>query len=124
MDCNLKTSTCCVDQFANGKCVTHGSSCPALYAGFGCLGAIDCTTSGQVCCGVATATAANTSCQTVASGQPCPGTVSSTMAPAQLCVTSAECTMGQQCIAQRCLAGSNLRLCGLHTEMPYNCVAQ
>jgi len=45
------------------------------------------------------------------------------MGSAQLCVTSEECASGQECIAQTCLDGSNLRLCGLHNEAPFNCTA-
>jgi hypothetical protein len=32
--------------------------------------------------------------------------------------------MGQDCILQKCLAGSNLRLCGLHADAPFNCTVQ
>ncbi len=124
--CDLKTSTCCLAQVpANSTCVSHGSQCPLLTAGFSCLAAIDCSSAGEVCCGVASAAAASTACQSVASGQACqPATnAAADMGSAQLCVSSAECTMGQQCIEQTCLQGSHLRLCGLHDGAPFNCTA-
>jgi hypothetical protein len=130
--CSLKTSTCCVNQALNGQCVPHGTACPAPqmvgtltfpYAGFSCLGKIDCA-SGQICCGVANTTQANTACQAVAPGACVPTTANSTMGSAQLCVTSAECAAGVQCIAQKCVGSTNFKLCGLHDQPPFSCKAQ
>jgi hypothetical protein len=113
----------------NTMCIPHGQSCPPLdlttlegWAGFGCLGKIDCSSSsGMVCCGVATATSANTACQSVSPGQCAPTTSSNSMGSAQLCASSAECAPGVPCVPQTCLMGSNLRLCGLHSGKPFNC---
>ncbi len=120
VDCSLKTSTCCVSQTLVGTCVSHSSSCPSLTASFACLGEIDCAP-GSVCCGVANTTQANTKCQVVSSGGSCSPATTSTTGSAQICVTSAECTMGQECIYQKCVGGSNLHLCGLHAGAPFNC---
>ncbi len=123
--CDLKTHTCCVSQFGVGQCVTHGSSCPNLYAAFSCIAKIDCTTSGQVCCGLANSVSlsASTSCQTAGAGQYCPNAQNptATMGGAQLCASSAECTMGQSCIPQHCVGSTNFNLCGLHTDSPFSC---
>ena len=126
--CDLKTQTCCVDRFLNGTCVPHGQSCPQATFGFSCLGAIDCASPGDVCCGVGSVAAmqANTACQTVAPGQACqPSMQTSTTGSAQLCVTAAECTMGQQCIYQGCTPiHADLWLCGLQSGSPGSCTAQ
>ncbi|MGH7440791.1 MAG: hypothetical protein ACRENE_34305, partial [Polyangiaceae bacterium] len=123
--CELKTSTCCLNQDPTlSTCVSHGTTCPLATAAFACLAAIDCSSAGDVCCGVATTLSASTKCQTVASGQACqPSTANTTMGSAQLCISSAECTMGQSCIDQTCLSGSHLKLCGLHDSPPFNCTA-
>jgi hypothetical protein len=127
-DCWLKTSTCCVDQILHGSCVPHDMACPAdplPQAAFSCLGAIDCD-AGSVCCGVANSTAgmatADTACQAVAPGACAPTVSTATTGAAQLCVTSAECPAGVECIAQQCVGNSNFRLCGLHSEAPFSCV--
>jgi hypothetical protein len=119
--CSLRTQTCCIDQFLNGMCLSKGSTDPAGYACFGCLGAVDCASPGEICCGVANTISANTACQMVAAGQCAPVQANVNMGAAQLCVTDAECTPGVQCIAQTCLAGSHLRLCGLQNAPPFNC---
>jgi hypothetical protein len=123
--CNLKTSTCCLGEDAqgnpSGSCVAHGTTCPALTAAFSCGGAVDCP-SGQVCCGEANQLEATA--QTVCASS-CPTmSSSSTQGQAQVCRGNAECGNKMNCIAQTCLGSANLSLCGLTSQKPFSCVAR
>jgi hypothetical protein len=92
---------------------------------WGCSTISDCTGSGEVCCGVATTTTAQTACQTVAAGGSCePSPATAMQASAQVCTSNAECINGQACIAQVCVQNSHLMLCGLQSAAPFNCVKQ
>jgi hypothetical protein len=125
--CDLRTSTCCLGESGltiTGQCVAHGVACPPLTASFGCLSVGDCS-SGSVCCGDVTSTAAETACQTP-SGDSCPG-VPAAQGVAQLCESGAECRNGMPCVRQRCATGgvfATLSLCGLMPGPPFNCVAR
>jgi hypothetical protein len=129
MPCDLKTNTCCLDQFLVARCISKPMTCPSNNVSFGCLQATDCP-SGQVCCGLADSSAmtATTSCATIASGTNCPGMSSMTMGYAQFCQTDGECKNHQACIKQSCPINSSLppavfKLCGLQNHQPYNCTA-
>jgi len=115
--CDPLSMTCCVP--ADGGtdaayCIdgTTGSCGPGV-ATFHCGGVADCK-SGNVCCGIydlAAQTAA-----TVCQAAPC--------AIAQFCRTDAECRNAMPCIAQSCAGGAIVRICGLQSGPPYNCVRQ
>jgi len=108
-------------------CIPHGQSCPSLNAAFSCLTKTDCTTTGQVCCGVANATTmiAQTACQALGSDGLC-GTTTSNVGYAQICEKQSECGGGLKCISQTCAIGStqaHLSMCGLQSSPPFNCTA-
>jgi hypothetical protein len=123
--CNLQTNTCCLAMNQNGTCVPHGTACGTSgglpEAAFNCEGASDCP-SGQVCCGVANETqlTAGTVCKAT-----CPTMSSSpSQGQVQVCKGNAECQNKMNCIAQTCVNGSNLNLCGLTSQAPYSCKAR
>ena len=91
----------------------HSVSCGTDVGTFHCGGVTDCA-SGEVCCGVydLTALTAGTVCQRPS------------CMLAQFCETNAECPNGVKCIAQSCMYGANVYLCGLKNGPPYNCVAR
>jgi hypothetical protein len=102
-------------------CIDRSASCPQFNASFKCGGAIDCP-SGQVCCGVVNQalvqaeTSCMASCPTTSSGM--------TQGQAQVCRSTVECQNQMDCIAQTCAGGANLNICGLTSQMPFNCKAR
>ena len=115
--CDLRSKTCCLpaDGGSDAAYCLNGNSvsCGTDVGTFHCGGVTDCA-SGEVCCGVydLAAQTAGTVCQ-----RP-------NCALAQFCETNAECPSGVKCIAQSCMYGANVYLCGLKNGPPYNCVAQ
>jgi hypothetical protein len=115
--CDLRSNTCCLpaDGGSDASYCLNGNSvsCGTDVATFHCGGVTDCP-SGEICCGQydLAALTASTVCQPP------------NCALAQFCETSAECPKGVECIAQSCMYGAKVYLCGLKSGPPYNCVAQ
>jgi len=124
--CDYRTSTCCVDIQLNTRCIPgNKSKCNSNEASIHCLQACECDV-GRVCCGVANTILGivTSECQSIPDGGLCnPHPMTNTQASEQLCGTDEECTAGQGCIKQTCEYGVTLKLCGLQSEMPYDCMA-
>jgi hypothetical protein len=124
--CDYRTSTCCVDIQLNTRCIPGNKSrCNSNEASIHCLQACECDT-GRVCCGVANTILGivTSECQSIPDGGLCnPHPMTNTQSSEQLCGTDEECTAGQGCINQTCEYGVTLKLCGLQSQMPFDCMA-
>ena len=124
--CDLRTHTCCVTFSLQARCLAGANAkCASNEASIHCQQACECS-GGQVCCGVMNKIVGvvQSVCQSVPSGGLCvpnPQTVS--QASAQLCTETAECQNGQPCVSQTCIYGANVKVCGLQSQAPFNCVA-
>jgi hypothetical protein len=123
--CDYRTSTCCVDVQAHTRCIPGNKSrCNANEASIHCLQSCECG-GGQVCCGVLNTILGEVTaeCQSIPDGGLCnPHPPTNTQISEQLCGSDPECTAGQGCILQTCEYGVTVKICGLVSEAPFDCV--
>ncbi len=124
--CDLRSNTCCISLTLQTSCIAGASAkCPSNEAAIHCLQACECG-GGLSCCGVDNTLVGivQTQCQSVPNGGLCsPHPQTTAQASAQLCKLSSECKNGQACIAQTCVYGAMLSICGVQSQDPFDCKA-
>jgi hypothetical protein len=131
--CDLRSNTCCVQFDLTARCLAgNNATCNSNEATVHCLQACECGGS-DVCCGqvneiLGAATSSCNAISSLASGPsgalecpPYPAT--SEVVGAQLCKTDAECENGAPCVAQTCMFGAMLTMCGVQNQSGFTCTA-
>jgi hypothetical protein len=131
--CDLRSNTCCVQFDLTARCLAgNNATCNSNEATVHCLQACECGGT-DVCCGQVNEIlgAATSSCNAVSSlvsgpsgALECPPyPATSEVVGAQLCKTDAECENGASCIAQTCMFGAMLTMCGVQNQSGFMCTA-
>jgi hypothetical protein len=125
--CDLRANTCCVTFSLQARCIPGANAaCNSNEATLHCTQGCECS-GGDSCCGVENTIlgVVQTECQAIPDGGLCnPHPQTTTQASAQLCKDTSECKNGLACLAQSCIYGAMLSVCGLQSQDPFDCTPQ